>query len=164
MFGDLWEQVKAHPLIWGGAVIVVIGALYLFTKSSSSAGTTQQFAFSYGPSDAQVAAGTQLQIAQVQANAATSIASSNATANQAAVGDYFSYLTTNSANALAADTLSTNATEYAAAQGTIQNAAANQTAQFEASLLASNQAVENNNNYFVQAQTVYGETGAPAGS
>lgn len=96
------DQVKTHPYIWGAIIFVVLVGVYFLSGKSSSGGQTQAFNFSYGPSDAQVAAGTALQIAQVNANAQSAqIAQQTTTANEIAQ-TYFGYLTNNSANALTA--------------------------------------------------------------
>jgi hypothetical protein len=98
IFEDTIEEVKSHPWIFvGGFAALVVLILYL--KRGSSAG--QNFTFSYGPSDAQVAAGTQLAIAQ-QADQ-TSLAQSTLAATTASTeyGDYFSYLTQQGNNSVA---------------------------------------------------------------
>ena len=110
--GATVDAFKAHPVIWGGVLVGAIAIVWLASRGSSSSAEPQQFTFGYGPSDAQVAAGTALQIAQVQANAySASAAANNATATTVAQ-DYFGYLANNSANGLTAqqDALATAAT------------------------------------------------------
>lgn len=93
-------QFKRHPWIWAGIAVVIIGGLFLLKGSGSQAASS--YTFSYGPSDAQVAAGTQLQIAQAADQTATNMQTAQLAAQQSEVGDYLSYLTTNSANNLSA--------------------------------------------------------------
>lgn len=106
--GSTWEEFKAHPYIIAGAVGAVVILLWYASRAKPGA-TPQQFAFSYGPSDAQVQAGTQLAIAQqadqTALNVATlqsGIAGEQITANSAAATDYFGYLTGANNNSLAA--------------------------------------------------------------
>lgn len=96
------EQFEAHPYVWGGVLLGVVAVVYLYSKSGKTTAAAQSFNFSYGPSDAQVVAGTQLQIAQVNANAQASMAASNNSAATTVAGDYYSYLTNASANTLSA--------------------------------------------------------------
>ena len=103
VIGATTEQFKSHPYLWGGLLVGVVVLVYFYSSGSKSAGSSaQSFNFSYGPSDAQVVAGTQLQIAQVNANAQAAMAATNGTASTAIAGDYFNYLATNSANQLTA--------------------------------------------------------------
>ncbi len=92
-----------HPFLWGGGFLAVVVLLYVYSGSSKSPNSAaQSFNFSYGPSDAQVVAGTQLQIAQVQANAQSSQLATQTASNDLIAQDYFGYLTNNSANSLTA--------------------------------------------------------------
>lgn len=61
--GATWDTAKAHPWLIGGALAAVVLALWYFGRAKAPA-TPPQFSFSYGPSDAQVRAGTALAIAQ----------------------------------------------------------------------------------------------------
>lgn len=99
VFEATWTEAKAHPYVIGGAVVLLVLALWYFGTSKSAGSTPQQFAFSYGPSDAQVQAGTALQIAQ-QADA-TQLAAANIAAGLQTTGtnDYFNYLTQANNNA-----------------------------------------------------------------
>lgn len=106
--GSTWEEFKAHPYIIAGAVGAVVILLWYNSRAKPGA-TPQQFAFSYGPSDAQVQAGTQLAIAQqadqTALNVATlqsGIAGQQISADSTAATDYFSYLTGANNNSLAA--------------------------------------------------------------
>lgn len=106
--GSTWEEFKAHPYIIAGAVGVVVILLWYNSRAKPGA-TPQQFAFSYGPSDAQVQAGTQLAIAQQADQTALSVATLQSgiagqqiTADSAAATDYFGYLTGANNNSLAA--------------------------------------------------------------
>lgn len=121
--GSTWEEFKAHPYIIAGAVGAVVILLWYASRAKPGA-TPQQFAFSYGPSDAQVQAGTALAIAQQGDQTALSVANLQAgiagqeiaansniagqqiTANSGAENDYFNYLinATNTAGAVAHDT------------------------------------------------------------
>lgn len=107
--GATWEEFKAHPYIIAGAVGAVVILLWYASRAKPGA-QPQQFAFSYGPSDAQVAAGTKLAIAQHADQTALSMATLQSTDNQKAEGDYFSYLTGANNNSLLA-TLDSNASQ-----------------------------------------------------
>lgn len=116
----MWDKIKAHPYLVGGVAIAGVVLLYLYSKSSGSSGASN-FTFSTGPSDAQVVAGTNLQIAQVQANAAVAAQQSQDTAAQSIYQDYFGYLSNNSANQLAA-VKNTNAANVSGANLAAQTA------------------------------------------
>lgn len=100
MADEIIEDVRAHPwLILGG--IVAAGALVWYLSAGSKSSAPQQFSFSYGPSDAQLQAGTQLAIAQGAQQTAVSLAgiqaTNNATLATTQAGTYsnfFNYLTT----------------------------------------------------------------------
>jgi hypothetical protein len=98
VFEDTVDEVKSHPWLFIGGFAVLVVIILWMKRGSSSAG--QNFTFSYGPSDAQVAAGTQLAIAQ-QADQ-TSLAQSTLAASTASTvyGDYFSYLAQQGNNAV----------------------------------------------------------------
>jgi hypothetical protein len=116
---DIEDSVSAHWPYYLGGFIAVLVFVYLYYSSagSKSSGGTSNFTYSIGPSDAQIAAGTAQQN-QLQADqTAVSLANINATASTAEAGDYFNYLTTNSANQLSAVT-NTNATQLAAVTNT----------------------------------------------
>lgn len=99
--GSTWEEFKAHPYIIAGAVGAVVILLWYASRAKPGA-TPQQFAFSYGPSDAQVQAGTQLAIAQQADQTALSVATLQTTAGTHNADSYFSYLTGANNNSLAA--------------------------------------------------------------
>ena len=122
---DTVDEFKAHPWIWGGVALAAI-ALVWFVSSSSSASSASggNFTFSYGPSDANVAAGTQLAISQAADQTAVNINNAKLAASTSVAGDYFNYLATSQATA--ADVNSTNnATALAIASEQQQVADAN---------------------------------------
>lgn len=98
-----WTEAKAHPYIIGGAVVVLVALLWYLGKPAPAA-TPPHFSFSYGPSDAQVLAGTQLAIAQ-QADT-TALTKANISAG--VDNNYFNYLTQASSNALSLGTSQIN--------------------------------------------------------
>jgi len=89
------QEFSAHPYIIGGSVAALVLIIYLSSRKSSG-GQTASFSYNLGPSDANIQAGTQLAIAQLQAQQA----SAQTAAATTAAGDYFSYLTSNSLNQL----------------------------------------------------------------
>lgn len=97
----MWDKIKEHPYLIGGGLIGAVVFLYVYSKSKSSSAPSN-FNFSYGPSDAQIVAGTNLQIAQVQANAAVASQASSDAAASSIYQSYFGYLANNSANQLTA--------------------------------------------------------------
>jgi hypothetical protein len=107
-------SLGSHPIYWTVGALAIAGLVayyYLSGSKSGSNGAAPAYNFSYsvGPTAAQVAAGTAQQN-QVQADqTAVSLANIAATSSDTQAGDYFSYLATNSANALATTT-NTNAT------------------------------------------------------
>ena len=107
---DTVEEFEAHPWLWIGGFVAIAGVI-IYLKYAGSSSAAQNFTFSYGPSDAQVAAGTDLAIAQGQQNTALAIANSNNTAQTTEAGDYFGYLTNNSTNS-ANVALATNNESY----------------------------------------------------
>lgn len=91
------EEAKAHPwLVVGGFVAL---AALLWYLSGPKATAPQSFQFSYGPSDAQVKAGTALSIAQAGNQAALSAAQIGATTQEHVYDSYFGYLTNAGNNA-----------------------------------------------------------------
>lgn len=111
VFESTVEEAKRHPYWIVGGVLGLVALFWLLSSSSSSAksGTGQNFTFSYGPSDAQVLAGTQLAIAQAGDQTAVTLQGMQTGQATAVAQDYYGYLTNNSANALAA-TVNTNST------------------------------------------------------
>jgi hypothetical protein len=99
VIGATWAEAKLHPYLIGGAV-AVLAVLIWYMSRPSPAATPQNFSFSYGPSDAQVRAGTALQIAQQADTTSLAMANIQAGVQSQTAQDYFSYLTTNSANQL----------------------------------------------------------------
>ena len=105
---EIEEGVTSHPVLWIGGVLALLVVIYL-ASSGGSKQATSNFTYSVGPTDAQIAAGTAQQN-QIQADqTAVSLANINATSNQTVAGDYFNYLTTNSANNLSATNAQTAA-------------------------------------------------------
>lgn len=104
-----WTEAKAHPWLIGGAVVALVAFMWWAGRSKAPADTPQHFSFSYGPSDAQVRAGTALQIAQQADQTQLGLAQIGATTSLGLAGidagtqtttakDYFDYLTTSSNN------------------------------------------------------------------
>jgi hypothetical protein len=121
-------EFKAHPWLIGGGIAALV-VLFYFLSGSGKTSAGQDFKFSYGPSDAQVQAGTALAISQQQDTTALALAGmsataqANTTAAQTTVaGQAFGYLTNASANQLAA-------TQITSAAGVAMNANNDQTAQ-----------------------------------
>ena len=144
----LWEQFKRHPLIWGGAVAGLLLLIWLASSGTSKPQTTT-FSFGIGPSDAQVIAGTQLQITQTQAQQAATTAQLQASTEQTIAGDYYSYLTAANNNGLAA-TLNSNLTSKDIAQlqttGAVTiNGQNTQEATYAATLASKTQIQQSNN-------------------
>lgn len=108
VIGSTMEEAKRHPYLIVGGFVAVVALLWVLSSSGGSS-KAQNFTFSYGPSDAQIAAGTAQQISTQQAQTAVSLANTQAATQTAVSQDYFGYLTNNSANLLAA-TINTNAT------------------------------------------------------
>jgi hypothetical protein len=103
VWSETVDMAERHPFwIAGGFVAIVL--LIVFAKGSGTSTKPQNFTFSYGPSDAQVLAGTQLQIAQAADQSAISAATIQADTTTKVSNDYFNYLTGNSANQLTAVT------------------------------------------------------------
>lgn len=105
--GATWQEATAHPYVVGAAVAGLVIIFWWLGRAKAPASTPQQFAFSYGPSDAQVRAGTALQIAQqtdqtqlglAQIQSGTDLAQIDAGVTTSK--DYYDYLTSNSANNL----------------------------------------------------------------
>lgn len=86
------DEAKRHPWLIVGGFVALVLVIYL----ASGKKATPAFRFSYGPSDAQVLAGTQLAIAQAQDQTKVSLMGQLA----GVYHDYFGYLATNSANTL----------------------------------------------------------------
>lgn len=95
-------ELGRHPYLIIGGVVAVVALLYVASSARKTPAAPQNFSFSYGPSDAQVLAGTAQQIATQQGQTAVSLANIQATTSTAEAGDYFNYLTNNSANSLTA--------------------------------------------------------------
>lgn len=136
-------EAKAHPYWIVGGVLGIAALFWLLSGSSSRPAAPQAFTFTAGPSDAQLQAGTALAIAQAGNQSQVAMAGIAATAQTAVAGDYYGYLATGSANALAS-TVSTNATQLAEARAGSAAAVAigaqnNATAQLAASLTAQTQ-------------------------
>lgn len=91
------EEVKAHPWIFVGGFVVLAGLLWYLSGPKATA--PQSFNFSYGPSDAQVKAGTALAIAQAGNQTAISAQQIQSTTQEHVYDDYFGYLTTAGNNA-----------------------------------------------------------------
>lgn len=102
-------EAKAHPVLIIGGLVAVVALLWIVSSGSTKANKGQNFSFSYGPSDAQIAAGTAQQIATQQAQTAVSLANINAGTTSTVAQDYFGYLANHSADTLTA-TLNGNAT------------------------------------------------------
>lgn len=102
---ELEGSLGRHPILWTVGALMAAGlvAYYYLSGSKSGSGSASSaynFSYSVGPTAAQVAAGTAQQN-QVQADqTAVSLANIAATSSNTQAGDYFSYLTSNSANAL----------------------------------------------------------------
>lgn len=94
------ETARAHPAWVVGGVVGLVAVLWLVSRKKAK--EPQAFSFNYGPSDAQVQAGTQLAIAQQADQTQVTLANINATASSAAVSSYFDYLTNHSKDQLAA--------------------------------------------------------------
>jgi hypothetical protein len=100
LIGETVDTVEKYPWWIAGGVAALL-ALWWWLSPSGTAkgnGTPPNFQFSYGPSDANVAAGTQLAIQQGHDQTQMSMATLNAQTQGQAAGDYYGYLTTNSAN------------------------------------------------------------------
>lgn len=111
---DTVQVVERYPFwIIGGAAVLLL-VWYFWPGSTTTA--PQNFTFSYGPSDANIQAGTQLAIQQAADQTAVSIAQLQATSNNTQAGDYYGYLTTNSANNLQAQQLATTTQGSVASQ------------------------------------------------
>jgi hypothetical protein len=136
---------ESHPWIIGGAVLGVVVVLYLLSSSKAAPAAPQGFNFTYGPSNAQVAAGTQLAIAQAADQTSLSVATLQAGTAAGNASQYFNYLT--QAGTTAAATAATTASyNY---QATTQNIAAQtQVALANTAATASTQAAA------IAAQTV----------
>lgn len=87
------EEAKRHPYWIVGGVVGLVVLIYLLSGSGKAA-APQDFKFSYGPSDAQVQAGTALALGQAQNQTAVSLANIQASNQTAIAGDYYSYLAT----------------------------------------------------------------------
>jgi hypothetical protein len=125
-----WDGFKSHPwLIVGGVGAVAL--LIWYTSRGSGTAAPQNFAFSYGPSDSQVAAGTALQIAQAGDQAALANATIQAGTATTVAGDYYNYLSNNSSNTLQS-VIDTNNANIAI------NSANDTTQEYENELQASN--------------------------
>jgi hypothetical protein len=105
------DQFKSHPYLWGGLLIGIVAVVY-FSSGKKTTAAPATFSYSYGPSDAAIAAGTALSIAQTNANAQVSMAASDTTAKTAIYSDYFGYLKNNLATQLTASE-NANATSVA---------------------------------------------------
>lgn len=101
-------EAKAHPWLIGGAIVAAVLALYLISRGSSSKGTS--FTYSSGPSEAQINANTALAVTQQKDQTALGLAKINADSTASTAQNYFSYLTTASANALASNQIASNTT------------------------------------------------------
>lgn len=66
MFGKLWENVKEHPWLYGGGVVVGLIIVYFIFRGGGSTTATDPYASQYATD---VAAATALQQSQLQANA-----------------------------------------------------------------------------------------------
>jgi len=108
VIGNTVGEFKAHPWLIGGAFVALV-LLIWFLKSGKTS-TPQSFNFSYGPSDAQVLAGTQLSIAQQADQTQLAIANLQATNGATTTNDYFNYLTqaNNNATAIQSQTVGGN--------------------------------------------------------
>jgi hypothetical protein len=105
IMGETVATVEKYPWWIAGGVVALLAAWWLFTPSGTSnakGGAPQNFTFSYGPSDANIAAGTQLAMQQAKDQTDVSVATLNADLNRDVAGDYFGYLTTHSADNLQA--------------------------------------------------------------
>jgi hypothetical protein len=109
VIGATIEETKRHPYLIVGGLVAVVVVLWIVSSGTGSKTAAQPFTFSYGPSDTQVKAGTALAIAQAGDQTAVTLAGMQSTQNTAIAQDYFGYLSTNSANQLAA-TVNTNGT------------------------------------------------------
>lgn len=102
---SVWAATKdafeEHPYIVIGGVAVGVLAIFYLKNRGGSGQQPANFTFSYGPSDAQVKAGTDLAIAQAGNNAALAAANLKATTDTTIAGDYFGYLTGANGNAAA---------------------------------------------------------------
>jgi hypothetical protein len=103
------SSFEEHPIGWSLGGIAFVGIIYIYYHTGSKTAAPINVSYSTGPSAAQVAAGTQLAIAQSQGQTAVSLANIQASAGTQEATDYLSYLKTNSANSLTA-LLSNNAT------------------------------------------------------
>lgn len=115
-----WTEAKLHPWLIGGAVAAIV--LVLWWNGRAKTQPAQNFTFSYGPSDAQVQAGTALAIAQ-QADQ-TNLA--KATIQAGTDQDYFNYLATasnnNSTNQFNADFFNAQVASGQTSAGIVENA------------------------------------------
>lgn len=93
---------ERHPYLIVGGLVAVIGLFWYLSSGSKTAASPSAFTFSYGPSDAQVAAGTALQIAQTQGQTASSVAATQGATATSVAADYYSYLTKHSADSVTA--------------------------------------------------------------
>jgi hypothetical protein len=77
--GDVWEEIKGHPYIFGGAVAALVLAYYFLSKpAASSSGQAGLYAYSQDPNV--TAANAQQAISQNQTNATVTDANTAATA------------------------------------------------------------------------------------
>lgn len=142
---SVWSETtgmaERHPYWVAGGFVAIVLLIVLMRGGTST--KPQNFTFSYGPSDAQVLAGTQLAIAQAGDQSAITAATIQADTTTQVAHDYFSYLTGNSANQL---------TEVTGAQA-VQNNQINAAAQ-----VANNQ-IATAGNVAIGAQGVQLKTG-----
>jgi len=64
-----FDTFKKKPLLWGGIAIVIFVIFYLIFSRGSGGGETSTQVVTTGPSEAQLAAQTQIAMAQIQAGA-----------------------------------------------------------------------------------------------
>lgn len=146
---DTAHMAGKHPFWIAGGVVGLVLLFWLLSSGKTPA-APQAFTYSYGPSDAQVQAGTALAIQQAAGQSAVAIAGIQADASKAVNGDYFNYLATNSTNqvdvAQIASKTALGTAGYAAQTAQTQAAYGAQTAQTLAAYNASTQ----------QTQAAYG--------
>ena len=100
--GSTMTEFKRHPVWIVGGVVVLVVLFLVLSGGKKTAASPQAFSFSYGPSDAQVQAGTALAIQQSAGQTQLALAGINASTSTAETQSYIGYLANNSANALAA--------------------------------------------------------------
>jgi hypothetical protein len=157
---DTIGEARQHPWLIGGIVVAVVVLVYFLGSKPATPTAANNFRFSYGPSDAQVVAGTQLAIAQSGQQTALSVATLGASNQQALATtqagidtSYFNYLTTaGQTNANAATSIAATNANYA-----YQTVSSNNATALAAKTLDTNyayQTISSNNATALAAKTL----------